>query len=1258
MAQTTIRIFVSSPSDVAEERILAHRVIDRLKAEHAHLVILDAIFWEHEPLVATQSFQEQIRPPSEADIFICILWSRLGTRLPMHVTGDKTKTGTEYEFEIAFRSRLKAGTPDLLVYRKTKEPVVSLKDRSVLLERLEQQDALNRFMDKWFKDERDGSLISAFHAFEDAGRFEELLEMHLRKMIERRLPQIEEALVSDAAPTWTEGSPFRGLKAFEFEHERIFFGRTRAVGGLLDALRRQAAAGRAFVLVLGMSGGGKSSLVRAGVLPFLIKPGVIEGVERWRRAVMRPSDVGGDPFLALAAALVRRDALPELGHDRSQIKNLAQALGRNPQKAGQIMAEAIDRIEAKKNQSGRPASRLILFVDQLEEIFTLERATPRVRKVFVAALASLARSQRIWVLAALRSDFYHRCEELPTLAALKEGAGQYHLLPPTPAEIGQMIRSPAWAAGLRFEEDPKTKEHLDDTLRDAASTDAKVLPLLEFALEELYERRTAGGVLTHQAYRELGGIEGSLARRAESVYAGLPAKVRGRFSSVFRALISVRQGEEDTVTRNYCPIEQVGDKPSARAFVDAFVKARLFVTDRREGQPVVTVAHEALLSHWKRLSDWIERDKEFLRIRARVTTAAEDWDIEGRPSDLLLPEGKPLADAEEALMSNRAGHLEPLVVEYIQASRQAVLDRYERQRRRSRFITGFIAVALGLALIFGAFSFMMFHKAREATRVAEEGWRKAELMRQTADNRTREAAQAKAGTEEELYFSSILLTWHHIENKRFDLARDALKKAPADKRDWEWGYLMNLCQTDPIVFEGHRIDMESAAFSPDGGLVATIDENGAAALWNAESGQKLVTLSGHTDEITGVAFSPDGGRVVTVSLDGTAKIWSTKNGRELVTLSGHNVPVKSAAFSRNGQFLATASEDGIARIWNVKTGRVIATVPGRTGWIWSAALSQDGKRIITAAGSQTTAILDAATGAEIITLEGHIKNLGSFTFSPDGRQVLTTSTNGKSTLWEARSGKKTTSLNGKFDEVRTAAFSSKHKRLLTASWENTAGIWNAVKGSKVSTLKGHKDLVFAADFSPDGKRIVTASWDKSARIWNTQTGKELVALTGHTDHVSAASFSPDGKLVITASGDGTARIWDASTGSEQFVFSGNDKPLTGACFSPDGQRILITSEDKTARILDPVANKELVILKGHQGGLSGAGFSPDGRRVVTASWDKTAKIWDAQTGRELITLVGHDKPLTDAGFSPDGREVITVAKDGTARIWLTVPWTR
>jgi tetratricopeptide (TPR) repeat protein len=705
----TLRFFISSPGDVFEERAIASRVLERLQSEYVGRVVLEPVLWEHEPLVATSTFQTQIVPPSETDVVISILWSRLGTKLPeqfKRADGSRYESGTEFEFEEAIEGFRRNGKPDLLVYRKTAPPSVRLDDEKDLMERLAQKKKLDEFVGRWFHDKAEGTLVAAFHPFESPSDFEILVENHLRKLIDRNLPR-SAAATSEARAVWKKGSPFRGLEAFDFEHAQVFFGRTRAVSDILNALRKQSADGRAFVLILGMSGGGKSSVVRAGVLPMLTRPGVIEGVGLWRRAVFRPTDVRGDLFEGLGNALIREHALPSLDPDGNGPDELAQAFRESPQAATALVRNALVREEA---ESGKQNARLALVIDQMEEMYTQEEILPEHRQAFFDVIDSFARSGRVWVMCTLRSDFYPRLANLPKLGALKEGAGQYDLMPPTASEIGQMIRLPANAAGLRFEEDPASSERLDDMLRDAAAGHREILPLLQFTLEELYQRRTEDGMLTLAAYRELGGVEGSLAQRAESLFKQLPDDVEAQLPKVLNALVSVGQDGQAAVGRKRSPWGDVA-KDRSRVLVDTFVENRLFVTELADdGSAVVTVAHEALLWHWPRVQEWVAQNRENLRIRGRVSAAAELWESEDRPSDLLLPTGKPLVEAESLLEHG---------IELSQDENRFIQASIARARRIQRVKIGVVATVAALAFLAIVSAFLANHQRSRAMAEAE-----------------------------------------------------------------------------------------------------------------------------------------------------------------------------------------------------------------------------------------------------------------------------------------------------------------------------------------------------------------------------------------------------------------------------------------------------------------------------------------------------------------------------------------------------------
>jgi WD40 repeat protein len=1318
-----LRVFVSSPGDVAEERVLAARVIRRLADEHAARVWLEPVFWEHEPLLATDTFQSQIPRPSDCHVMVCVLWSRIGTRLPAKVCrpdGSPYASGTEYEFEDAVEGHKRNGRPDLLVYRKTADPTVSLKDKAGLLARLDQKERLDGFLTKWFHDAADGSLKAAFHSFETSAGFEELLEAHLRKLIARRLPRPVPSSAATAAPptskkAWTAGSPFRGLSPFEFEHAAVFFGRSGAVGDVLTALRKQAAAGRAFVLVLGASGSGKSSLARAGVVPLLAQPGVVEGVGLWRRAAFRPADsaaAGGDPFDALAAALLRPEALPELAADGTTAAALAGLLRENPIGAHLLakgaLAHAAAGLPRPHGAGGPPEARLALVADQLEELFTMDRLSAADRAAFVAALASLARGGRAWVVATLRSDFYARCAELPELIALKDGPGpgQYDLLPPTPAEIGQLVRRPASAAGLRFEADPQTGQPLDDVLRDAAAASPESLPLLQFALEVLYERRAAEDVLTHAAYRDLGGVEGALARRAEATFASLPPDVQASLPRVLRMLVAVGTGDDASATRRKAPLDEVTTGPAERALVEAFVTARLFVADLSDAaragdasaaSAVVSVAHEALLRHWPRLLAWLDADRELLRVRQRVSAAAARWAGEGRPADLLLPDGKPLAEAR-GLASAAGFELSANERELVAASSARAAGR-RRLRRAAVSALAILAVAAGAAALYAdrlrgradanekvatASAQRADEQAslaegrRQATeRNAEDAARRLSavyardgLARLDAGDpaaalpwlvRALEVAPPKKGDQE--LARTRLATVLRDAPRPLDVAWPGMYQQPysdrtSDGRSVTFDYKEKLAQivrvdnrgsrTVVATLQGAQDSAYGAEFSPDGCRVAAPGRDRTARVWDAATGQPLTPPLSHEGEVHSVRFSPDGLRVATASEDRTARVWDATTGRPVTLPLQHDDGVWSVAFSADGQRLATRTQDGVVRVWEAASGRPLTSpIRHEEGQLGLLAFSPDGRRLITATQAENRHwTWDVGTGKASLSPDFADNR-------PRRKEALADDELSHIAVWRDDDPNSYSPTQSQRFGVAFARFSPDGLRVALTDLSGAIRVWNRrAKGEGLTPpLDNGGPRIAQAGFSPDGQWLLTVSADNAARVWDATSGRPRTPPMRQGDPINSVVFSPDGRRLFIAGKDKTTRVWDATTGQPLSPPLRHAAAVTSVKWSPDGARVATAGEDRCVRVLDALTGRPLTPAMRHEGKVWSVDFSPDGKKVATASEDKAARVWDAATGALATPPLQHEAAVDFVGFSPDGRRIATSAQDNAARLW-------
>ena len=686
-----LKIFVSSPGDVGREREITQRVISRLQGEFSARAKLDPYFWEHEPMLANAGdFQENVPAPADFDIFLCLLWSRLGSRLgAKHRTSDggTFPSGTVYEFENALKAARRSATPenprgrpDMLVFIKKAPLVIEPEPKEVRDERYRQFDALQEFIRFAFRNHADGTFAIASNSFAELGLFEELLEKGLRKSILERIPLGELGATTPPA-TYTDGPPFLGLRHFEKEQSPVFFGRTRAIDAVLTQLRQRAFSGCPFCLVFGGSGVGKSSLVRAGVLPLIIRPGVIEGIGLWRHAVFQPRDGAGqkpDLFQALARALLAPSAFPELASTQTKPEWLGEELRKNPRAIRVLFQTALDRVADNAHREFAllrpPVTRFALLIDQMEELFTLEWIDGPTRKAFIQALAALAQSGLVYVIGTLRSDFFSRCEELSELMLLKAGDGSFHLQPPTRAEVAQIIRLPALAGGLRFEYDAETQETLDERLLHDAQGQPDGLPLLAFALEELYLRRDrARQFLRFADYTAMGDLTGSLSRHAENAYLTwektlvAPAEGAATFDAVLRRLVDEGSLRDARTGFARVPADKASCETTAaaRTFIAAFIEARLFITDiPASGRPFLTLAHEALLGVWPRLTAWLEKNRTFFRLRARLETDRDRWESGHRHPSLLIPRGLALEQARE-LHDQHSAVLDPALAEFI-----------------------------------------------------------------------------------------------------------------------------------------------------------------------------------------------------------------------------------------------------------------------------------------------------------------------------------------------------------------------------------------------------------------------------------------------------------------------------------------------------------------------------------------------------------------------------------------------------------------
>lgn len=747
----TLRIFVSSPGDVSDERARARAVIERVGRYFEGQARLVPVLWEDAPLRATASFQQGVDEQvdlGQIDLVVFLLWSRLGTPLGAAYRQDgRDRTGTEWEFEQALAAHRSQKQPDLLVYKRTAEPrLPSLKaDPEGFREATRQWEALQGFFQRWFRGEG-GELSAAFQTYGTSEGFEERFERHLRTWVAQRL-----ARGASGGPAWS-GSPFRGLLAFDVEHAPVFFGRARATFEATQALAAQAARGRAFLVILGASGAGKSSLARAGLLARLTRPRDVEpeaGEGFVVRAVFRPGD-GATPFVSLVEGLLHPGALGPGPGGAAALSERRRDLVRSFRESAaaavtfvreRLAARAEERVEP---DGVRPAARLLLLVDQAEELFTRILA-PEDRRAFARVLAGLATSGVTWVILTLRNDFYGRLAEVPELLDLKGEAGHLDLLPMDAAELAEAVRAPAERAGLLYERREPSGEGLDDALIAAAARAPGALPLLQFTLEALHERRE-GARLTWRAYEALGGLEGALTRRAEGAFAAVDRETQAALPALVRSLVEVSARDDGALARRKPLLADLRRRPDVGRLVDALLEARLLESDKDlEGRPVVGVAHEALLTAWGRFAGSVAADRDLLQLRRRVEGQATYWKESARDASALLAEGVPLQDGERLLAADFLD-LQRDTVAFVNASLEAAAARRraaESARRRARRLK--VGVVSGLVLTVAAVWVGLSWSAQR--RREQEGRANASEARATARAKDEDARRLRGEHE-------------------------------------------------------------------------------------------------------------------------------------------------------------------------------------------------------------------------------------------------------------------------------------------------------------------------------------------------------------------------------------------------------------------------------------------------------------------------------------------------------------------------------
>jgi WD40 repeat protein len=1039
----------------------------------------------------------------------------------------------------------------------------------------------------------------------------------------------------DAGARVEETSPYRGLSTFQERDADAFLGREPEVESFVNRLRTTP-----LIAVVGPSGVGKSSFVRAGVLPALGRGAPV------RTVTVRP---GAAPLAALAVQL------RAVGLEAD-----AAALAADPAGAG----------EAVRAWAAHAARDVVIVVDQLEELFTLCR-DPHERAAYGRVLAGCARAadDPVRVIATVRDDFLVRASTLPAIGD-RLAASLQLLATPVPDALRRILVEPARRAGYTFEDDALLAEMIEDVIERPGA-----LALLSFTAFQLWELRDRHfRRLPRKAYQALGGVGGALGRHAEQTLTAMSLEQQRLTRVAFRSLVTA-EGTRAVLARDDLQTALAGAASGAgvaQRTIEALVEARLLVVSEGErGEQRVEIAHEALLGAWPRLLDWRREDADGVRFRDQLRASAKQWDERGRPAGLLW-RGDALLEYQ--LWRQRFPDALAAVDEAFARASEAEASRSRRVRR---VIVGVIVVAMAIV------SVVLLRLNRRATIAAADS---RERLRTSLVERGRRALLDENPAEAAVYLGEAYAHGADTVALRYLLGRAATLTGAFD-REIETGKpvaprALALAGNDTIVAGvGNAIVTWDAATGTERGRVATpvpvteivVDDAGVRGVAIPASadgkGALLFAVAGGAPVVVSAdllaqqpRFSRDGTRFVLLSQPtSTITVWDAQTAARVAIVTMKQ-PISTAALSAAGDKIAGVTADRHIRVWDVASGAEVAAQPLDEPPGGPVFVSPTQVLTWEATGRCAAVIWDMGGGnAPPIVMAGHRQTILTADVSRDGTRVVTGSRDRTVKVWDAATGRLVVDLEGHRGLIQAVAFDGSGTRVLSLSADRTARVWDASTGTELAVM-AQPDMRQAV-IARDARHVVTASGARLA-VWPVRRAELVHSLADAETIPISAAFSPDQKWIATEDRRQIVRLWNRADGA--LVRTHAEHDLGEESLARWGgnlrlQRKLVAIDPASTRVAAPVGNTVAIwdlatgaavgTLEGHTELVTSARFAPDGAHLVTAAQDGAVIVWDARTRAAIATLRGDGdpedpKPLWDAEVSPDGELVLAAGAAG------------